>query len=632
MRQASDIPKPLINIDKLLAEAGMFSGLLRLLKPVLAKHLCIDAFNDYYSILQAQLTDKDNDPQFFFKALKLTGAHFELDAESYARIPKTGPLIVVANHPFGAIDGVILGALLAGIRPDSKLMGNYLLSTMEGIRGNIINVDPFERSDSSRNNLDGVRKALTHLRQGGCLGVFPAGEVSHYQHKYRAVADAAWTPHIVRLAQKTNSTVLPVYFEGHNSLLFQLVGLLSPRLRTALLAREYCRQWGTELCVHVGKPIEPSKLERFSSPEAVNDYLRMKTYSLRPTGEPSNKSRKVRLPFRASSGSKSQLPLAPPQLKHTMEAEVRNLPAASMVLEHGDFQVYSAHAQEIPSLLKEIGRLREATFREAQEGTGKAYDLDDFDNYYLHLFVWDAANSEVVGAYRMGIVDEIVKRFGKEGLYSNTLFKLRSGFIEKLGPAIELGRSFISLKYQKKHASLILLIKGVTVFCAQRPKYKIVFGPVSITDAYRNLSKNLMVHFFQGHSFDNELSRWVRAKKPPKTKDAFLGVSLKSIAESIRTIDAVSAIISGIEDDEKGLPVLLKHYLKLNGSMLSFNIDPAFSDVIDGLIVVDLTKSEPRVMSRYMGKELYNEFIEYNKSLAGKTTQKRPDINSNLIE
>lgn len=628
MKQASRILEPLIDMDQLLAQTGLLARPLGLLKPLLTKCLRIDSLNEFYADLQAQLSDTEHDPQFFLKTLKLSGVHFELHADSYARIPKTGSLIVVANHPFGAIDGVVLGSLLSGIRPDCKLMGNYLLSNMEGIRGSIINVDPFENTDSSRKSLDGIRKAFSHLRQGGCLGVFPAGEVSYYQHEYKAVADAPWTPHVIRLAQKTNSTILPVYFEGHNSLFFQIAGMLNPRLRTALLAREFCRQWGSELCIHVGKPINPSTLERFSSIEAANDYLRMETYSLRPSGEQSKKTRKIRMPFRASSGSKTQLPLAPPQLKHSMEREIQNLPTASMVLEHGNFQIYSASADEIPAILKEIGRLREATFREAQEGTGKAYDLDDFDTYYVHLFVWDAANSEIVGAYRMGLVDEIVKRYGKQGLYTNTLFKLRSGFLEKLGPAIELGRSFVSLKYQKRHASLALLLRGVAVFCGQRPKYKILFGPVSITDAYRNLSKNLMVHFFQGHSFNNDLSRWVRAKKPPRTSDAFLGVSLKSIAASIPTVDAVSAIISGIEDDEKGIPVLLKHYLKLNGSLLSFNIDPAFSDVIDGLILVDLTKSESRVMSRYMGKELYTDFMEYNALNQEVWTKKRSEVNS----
>jgi putative hemolysin len=543
-------------------------------------------------------------------------------------MPKKGALIVVANHPFGAIDGVILGALLTSIRPDSKLLGNYLLSRMDGVRGSIISVDPFERIDSSRNNLNGMRQALSHLRGGGCLGVFPAGVVSHYQRKYRAVADAEWTPHVIRLAQKTESLILPVYFEGQNSPLFQMLGMINPALRTSLLAREFCRQWGRELCIHIGKPIEVSALTRFSSTQAASDYLRMKTYALRPRAPIFRKKRKIRIPFRASSGGKAQLPLAPPQPKQLMEAEILNLPDAALVLEHGDFQVYNATANEIPIILKEIGRLREATFREAHEGTGKACDLDDFDHYYIHLFVWDAVRSEIVGAYRMGLADEILKRYGKQGLYTNTLFKLRSGFLERLGSAIELGRSFVSLNYQKRHASLVLLLKGVAVFCGQRPKYKILFGPVSITDAYRNLSKNLMVHFFQGHSFDKDLSRWVSAKKPPKAKDAFLGVSLKSIADSIRTVDAVSAIISGIEDDEKGIPVLLKHYLKLNGSLLSFNIDPAFSNVIDGLILVDLTKSESRVISRYMGKELYADFMEYNSCVLGDSIQKRSEINS----
>ncbi len=611
MNQTINSREPLIDLDLFLNQGGAFFKPLRLLNPAISKLLAIDGLNAIYASVQAELTDSEHDPDFFKKTLRVMGVHFELDAESYARIPKSGPLIVVANHPFGGIDGVVLGALLSGLRSDSKLMGNYLLSRMEGIRGNIINVDPFAQADSAKSNLEGIRKALSHLRNDGCLGVFPAGEVSHFQWNCRSVADKSWSAHVARLSKKTGAPILPLFFEGRNSLLFQLVGLINPRLRTALLAREFCNKQGRELRLKVGKLIQASELERFASLDAANDYLRMETYSLNRTQ--SSKRRKLRFPFRSSSATKVPSPLAPPQAKFRMEAEINALPNASMILDHGEFQVYCAKAVEIPAILKEIGRLREATFREAQEGTGKAYDLDDFDMYYLHLFVWDAANSEVVGAYRMGLADEIIERYGKPGLYTTTLFKLRTGFFSKLGPSIELGRSFISLKYQKKHASLPLLLKGLSIFCGLHPKYKILFGPVSIADGYRNISKNLMVHFFRGHSFDNELSRWVRAKKPPKASDAFRGVSLKSIAKSIRTVDAVSAIISGIEDDEKGIPVLLKHYLKLNGSLLSFNIDPAFSDVIDGLIVVDLAKSDPRVIARYMGKELYAEFMEHHE-------------------
>ncbi|NBB77976.1 MAG: GNAT family N-acetyltransferase, partial [Verrucomicrobia bacterium] len=287
-------------------------------------------------------------------------------------------------------------------------------------------------------------------------------------------------------------------------------------------------------------------------------------------------------------------------------------PAAFQLVEHGDFEVYCAPADSIPTVLKEIGRLREETFRAVQEGTGQATDLDEFDRYYLHLFMWNRAESEIVGAYRIGLADQIVEQYGKQGLYTSTLFRFRSQFLKRLGPAIELGRSFISIKYQKKHASLALIWRGIGEYIARNPRYRTLFGPVSITDAYNHISKDLMVHFFREHNFDEELARQVKPRKSPKSFRMLKGVSLKHIGESVRSVDCISAIVSGFEDDKKGVPILLRHYLKLNGVLLSFNVDPAFSDVIDGLILVDLCKTDPKVLQRYMGKVGHADFAAFH--------------------
>lgn len=592
----------------------LLPALVRPVASVISKLFAIGEVNRIYADVHSQLNDFENDPNFFKKTLEVMGVHFELDAESYSEIPKTGRLIVVSNHPFGGLDGVVLGALLKGLRLDSKLMGNYLLAQMEGIRGSIIQVDPFENEASAKSNLDGMRQALKHLKSDGCLGVFPAGEVSSYDLRNKLVTDKRWSTHVVKLALKTNTPILPIFFEGQNSWFFQLAGLMHPKFRTALLAREFCRKQHHELFLNVGKLIKPSQLARFETQDAASDYLRLKTYALKNIQTKLNHFKTLRFPFRSSAIVQNFKPLAPPQLKERMRKEIEALSHKSELVRHNNFVVYAAKAKKIPTILKEIGRLREETFRAAQEGTGKASDLDLFDAYYIHLFVWDVEADAIVGAYRMGLIDQILKKRGKKGLYTNTLFKFRSGFLKNLGPAIELGRSFVSLKYQKKHSSLALLLKGISHYCIQNPQYKLLFGPVSITDAYRNISKELMVHFFKGHNFDEALSPFVSAKKPPKTKEIVSGVSLKKIAKSINSVDAVSAIISEMEDDDKGIPVLLKHYLKLNGSLLSFNVDPAFSDVIDGLIIVDLTKSDKKLLQKHMGKEGYGKFMRYHDS------------------
>lgn len=598
----------LIDLDQVISKPW------GVVNPLLERITSIDGVNQIYADVHAQLTDSEYDPSFFMKTLRVMGVQFEVDSESFERIPKEGPLVIIANHPFGGVDGVVLGALMQSVRADTKLMGNYLLGKMEGIRGNIIEVDPFETEASKRANLKGMLTAIKHLRGGGCLGAFPAGEVSSFKWGPRAVLDPKWTDHIVSLAQRTKAPVLPIYFEGRNSFLFQAMGLIHPRLRTLMLAREFSRSRGSQIKLRVGNLIQPDRLKRFETTAAATEYLRLQTYSLR-TQQPQEKPRrKLRLPFRSASAEKTIQPLAPAQLKHHLRAEIEALTDEEVLVEHGDFVVCCARAASIPKLMLEIGRQREETFRAVQEGTGQARDLDEFDDYYLHLFMWDRANDELVGAYRIGLADEIVRERGKPGLYTATLFRYRTGFLDRLGPALELGRSFICLNYQRKHASLALIWRGVGEFVARNPKYKTLFGPVSITDAYHRISKDLMVHFFREHSFDDEMAQLVKARKPPKAPKMMRGISLKSIGESIESVDSVSAIISGFEDDEKGIPVLLKHYLKLNGVLLSFNVDPAFSDVIDGLILVDLTKTDPKVLQRYFGKEGYATFADFHNT------------------
>lgn len=614
----------LIPLTKLIKGAGVPAPIAALLAPGFGWLTGLSIINKKYRHFHADLDDLDDDPLFFTKALRAIQVQFEIDAEDYERIPKSGPLLVVANHPYGCVDGIILGALLKNVRPDAKLMGNFLLAQIDGIRGSLINVDPFDQATSTNSNIAGMREASKHLRAGKCLGVFPSGEVSHYQFGSKAVVDPPWSPHIVSLAKKSGATVLPVYFKGRNSLLFQILGMLHPRIRTLMLGRELCRMQGQRVSIKIGHPIKPERSERFENKSAATEYLRLKTYSLSSNR---SKSRKLRFPFRSASAAKNKLePLALPQEAKLLQMEIDDLPVGQRLVQQRDLEVYYARAKQIPIVLHEIGRLREETFRAVQEGTGLARDLDQFDEYYVHLFLWNTSEAEIAGAYRIGLADEIVEKHGLKGLYTSTLFQYRSGFMDKLGPCMELGRSFICIKYQKKHASLSLIWRGIGEFIAKHPRYRTLFGPVSISDAYNSISKNLMVHFFKEHSFDDEMSQLVSARKPPRSKKNLRGASLKSIAESITSIDSVSAIVSGFEDDKKGIPILLRHYLKLNGVLVSFNVDPAFNDVIDGLILVDLMKSDARLLERYFGKEAYGKIAAHHTPLKTCETTEREGV------
>jgi putative hemolysin len=306
-------------------------------------------------------------------------------------------------------------------------------------------------------------------------------------------------------------------------------------------------------------------------------------------------------------------PLIKPVSKTLLNKEIGHLPKGQQLLKRGDFSVYLAHSAQIPYLMNEIGRLREYTYRDVQEGTGRSLDLDRFDAYYLHLFLWNQATSELIGAYRMGLVDQILKTHGQKGLYTSALFRFAPGFMDQLGGAIEFGRSFVRPEYQRKFNSLILIWRGIGEFIRRNPRYRILFGPVSISSDYHAVSKSLLVKFLKEKKFNDGLSSFVSARHPFRSPriDYLDEVALQA---TIRDVEDISFLISEIEKDGKGIPVLLKHYLKLNGKLLSFNVDKVFSGVVDGLLYVDLRETDPRILNRFIGTQNLSSTFSRNLS------------------
>jgi putative hemolysin len=315
-----------------------------------------------------------------------------------------------------------------------------------------------------------------------------------------------------------------------------------------------------------------------------------------------------RLPFAQASHRPAAEDIAAAIGKPLLKAEVEALPSDQLLAANGPFTVHSARAGQIPWCLQEIGRLRELTFRGAGEGTGRASDIDLFDTYYLHLFVWDAKAEAIVGAYRMGLADEILARYGKRGLYTQSLFKYGGRVLRTLNPAIELGRSFVRAEYQRNFTPLLLLWRGIGRFVARSPRYAVLFGPVSISNSYDPLSRRLIVDYLNANSIEAGLARHVKPRRPFRA-----GPAKRDEAEvSAGDIDELSREIERIEPDHKGVPILLKHYLKLGGRVLGFNTDDQFGDALDGLIMVDLRASDPRMLARYMGEEGAAAFLAHH--------------------
>jgi len=292
-----------------------------------------------------------------------------------------------------------------------------------------------------------------------------------------------------------------------------------------------------------------------------------------------------------------------------LKAEVEALPPEQTLVCSGHFRVQYARATQIPWCLQELGRLREISFRAAGEGTGRASDIDLFDAHYLHLFVWDTQALAIVGAYRLGLTDEILSRYGRRGLYTQSLFKYSARALQAINPAIELGRSFVRSEYQRSYAPLMLLWRGIGRFVERDPRYAILFGAVSISNSYDPASRRLIVEYLKANTVEAELARHVKSRRQ------FTHHRIRSgeIAR-LKDIDELSQLVARIEPDAKGVPVLLRQYLKLGGRLLGFSSDTQFSNTLDGLMRVDLRHSDPRVLDRYMGAEGASAFLAYHRA------------------
>jgi putative hemolysin len=264
-------------------------------------------------------------------------------------------------------------------------------------------------------------------------------------------------------------------------------------------------------------------------------------------------------------------------------------------------------------LLREVGRLREVTFRQAGEGTGKCFDLDRFDRYYWHLLLWNKTKRELVGAYRAGNTADILPRYGVRGLYTSTLFRYDARVFEKMGPALELGRSFIRPEYQRQYAPLLLLWKGIARLVALHPELPVLFGAVSISNDYSRASREMIYRFFESRMQQDELCGMIEPRRPFRPA-RLRPWDCRAMNHALRHIEDLSQPITDVESDGKGLPILLRQYAKIGGRLLGFNVDRKFSNVLDGLVVVDLRQTETTVLERYMGREAAGRFRDHHKS------------------
>lgn len=541
----------------------------------------------------------------FFASAKVEGQlSSSWDDGCLARIPRQGPVVVVANHPHGLADGVVAMDFLLRARPDALVVGNKWLAQIPGIRPWLIEVNPFDPDQADLGNLAGTRRILSHLKAGGCILTFPAGEVSNLSLKHRAVRDPVWSPQVVRLARRANASIVPMHISGGNSQLFYSLGLLHPKARTLMLLREFLSHRGKVIHLRTAKAVPSAQLTDHPDDEEATSLMRLRCELL------SSRESAGKVAERKKQ-TEAWAPLIAPIKPALLRAELESLPPEDCLLTSGHFKVYRFLGSELPHTLREVGRLRELTFRSVSEGSGNECDLDPFDAWYDQLILWDDQTSQIVGGYRLGPTDRILPLKGKHGMYTSTLFDFKGDFFRRMDPALEMGRSFIRAEYQRKPTSLPLLWRGIGRYVARFPHYHLLFGPVSINPEYGQASKQLILSYLQNNRSADDLAPLVRGKNPPRAMSLHAD-DLEVLQKSAFDLEHVSGLVSDLEPDAKSLPVLLKHYLKLNGRLIAFNVDESFGGCLDGLIVVDLTKTDSKLLAAYMGDEGAKAFLDYH--------------------
>ncbi|MBD0779550.1 lysophospholipid acyltransferase family protein [Maribacter sp. ANRC-HE7] len=586
-----------INLDK-YGFLGTFMGW------VLMKITRISEINDFYT-----KHEHLEGMEFLDAILRHYQIDFEVPEEDFKRLPKEGAYITISNHPLGGIDGVLLLKLLVSNRSDFKIIANFLLNRIEPISPYILPVNPFENHKDVQSSIAGFKSAMAHLGDGHPLGIFPAGEVSTYKDD-KLIVDKPWEESALKLIRRANVPVVPIYFHARNSKFFYRLSKISDVFRTAKLPSEIYSQRNRPIKVRIGQPISVAMQNEQKTLEEFTELLRKKTYLL------SNAYEKERLIDQLPTSLK--LPKMPKKIASAVRTEVIQGEIEKLrekdcrMLQSKNYEVFLATANDMPFILKEIGRQREVTFRAIGEGTNNSIDLDKFDEYYHHLFLWDDEDKEIVGAYRMGMGSEIFEKHGIDGFYLQDLFRFEPELHGMMRQSIEMGRAYIIKKYQQKPMPLFLLWKGIVHTTLRHPEHKYLIGGVSISNQFSNFSKSLMIEFMKSNYWDPYVAQYISPKKEfkVKLKDADKDFIFDETKADLNKFDRM---INEVEPGNLRLPVLIKKYIKQNAKVVAFNVDPLFNNSVDGLMyirIADLPESTVKPVMEEFQAELERKFAE----------------------
>lgn len=549
--------------------------------PQVMKNLLFAGLKKLFHEDQINLFLRENTQKDAFSFIEAIIDYFDISIglrkEELRHIPAYGRVVIIANHPLGALDAMALMHLLKDIRSDIKIVANDFLSSLDNIASVLIGVDNI----TGGMNKETIKQVYHALEAEQAVIIFPSGEVS--RARPNGIKDTPWKNGFLKMATKMKAPILPIHIKAKNSNNFYLLSMINRSLATATLPHEMFKAQGKKIEFVIGKPI-PYEAYHLPSLDTGNvvKLLRKHLYRIAKHKKPLFKTYNE---------------IAVPESRSELKAELKKGKVLGETFDGKKIIVYESAIENC--VLKEIGRLREISFRHVGEGSGKKRDLDGYDYYYKHLIIWDDENLEIAGAYRLGESRQIVEEYELKGLYTTTLFEFDKEFLPYIERGLELGRSFVQPKYWNSRA-LDYLWQGIGAYVKQNPQIRYLFGAVSLSDAFNDKAKALMIYFYQ-HYFHPELplvNHKVSYRMPKELQayceDLFMGNNYRE--DQLRLKEELGLMGYAI-------PTLYKQYSEVceegGVKFLDFGYDKDFNNCIDGMIVVDLQYLKPTKAKRY---------------------------------
>lgn len=520
--------------------------------------------------LLSQVSDQQEE-QFVDEMLRELEVSFQYFEAELKRIPREGPVVLLCNHPLAGIDAILLIKLVSQMRPDLQIIGSDLWQDLAPI--------------THHWNLEGTyedKPGLSDgLSRGRAVAVFPSKGISkNYRISKLQLEDGEWDEQIIAQIQKAEVPVVPVFFKANQTFINYLVQRLGPVFQDLNLPSEIRSYKSRPVTIRIGRAIYPKELALYPQVHQLSSLLRQRVYLLSNALAPEFKLFGNKRPPEAK-------PIADAGDKLEIIREIEGLEKeeGTLLVEKRNYQVFICKAEPIPNIIREIGRLRELTFRAIGEGSNLPLDLDTFDYHYHHLILWDRDSQNLVGAYRLAIGSEVYARYGYGGFYLSTLFRFKKKIRPMLSRSLELGRAFIIPEQQQKPLPLFLMWNGIREVMRRHEELEFIVGCASISNNFSKFSRNLMVGFLLKNFGDASLAQEIRPKKPfrLKLKSSAREMVMNSSPEDLIQFDRR---IDEIEPGDLRIPPLIKKYLQQKAMIVCFNVDPLFNNSLDGFMYI----------------------------------------------